>query len=233
MSLREKGKERRRQRILDAVTASIRDEGLEGLSTAKIAERAEVSVATLYNLIGSRDEILRALLAQQSEGFARNLEERLSAQADEANPFETVLAYADTTYDLLQKDEATYRAVQKAIFQLNFSRDKSSGIFVSGDGSVAFLYQSLKKLKKDQLISSKVNVGLMVEQMVMAQVILLEHWSLGLIGLKRYRLSCRFNLLLLLKSWAEPEFQDQLAEMALDLQRRITKQDKTDRPRNP
>ena len=57
MSLRERGKQQRRERIINAAIELLRQGGLNELSTAKIADKAEVSVATLYNLIGSMDDI--------------------------------------------------------------------------------------------------------------------------------------------------------------------------------
>lgn len=63
MGLREIGKNRRRARILEAARTCLRTEGASGLSTKAIAERAEVSVATLYNLFGSREGIITSLLA--------------------------------------------------------------------------------------------------------------------------------------------------------------------------
>ena len=79
MNLREQGKERRRQRILDAVVDLLQADGMTALSTARIAEAAEVSVATLYNLIGSVDEILDALMERQVREFEASRGEPVSS----------------------------------------------------------------------------------------------------------------------------------------------------------
>ena len=63
MGLREKNLERRRQRILAATRALIAREGADGWSMRKVAQAAEVSVPTLYNLFGSKDEIRSAMCA--------------------------------------------------------------------------------------------------------------------------------------------------------------------------
>ncbi|ATL33077.1 TetR/AcrR family transcriptional regulator [Streptomyces formicae] len=76
--LREQGKAQRRIRILDATRQLLRDRPESVISTERIAERAEVSPATVYNLVGPREKIWEALAA----GFMDELEQRLAAQGD-------------------------------------------------------------------------------------------------------------------------------------------------------
>jgi AcrR family transcriptional regulator len=59
--LRERNVEVRRQQILQAARVLLSRGGLGALSMRKLAEEASLSVNTLYNLWGTREEILRAL----------------------------------------------------------------------------------------------------------------------------------------------------------------------------
>lgn len=59
--LRERNVEARRQRILEAARVLLAEGGLGALSMRKLADEASLSVNTLYNLWGTREEILRAL----------------------------------------------------------------------------------------------------------------------------------------------------------------------------
>jgi AcrR family transcriptional regulator len=61
VGLRERNVEARRQRILQAARVLLAQGGLGALSMRKLAEEASLSVNTLYNLWGTREEILRAL----------------------------------------------------------------------------------------------------------------------------------------------------------------------------
>ncbi|MFD9076656.1 MULTISPECIES: TetR/AcrR family transcriptional regulator [Streptomyces] len=72
--LREQRKAQRRTRILDAARELLRDNPESVLSTERIAERAQVAPATVYNLIGPRDKIWEALAA----GFMDELGRRLA-----------------------------------------------------------------------------------------------------------------------------------------------------------
>jgi AcrR family transcriptional regulator len=59
--LRARGKQRRRQRILDAARELLHEDPSQGLTVPRIAERAEVSPATVFNLVGPRERIWTAL----------------------------------------------------------------------------------------------------------------------------------------------------------------------------
>ena len=65
---REEGKEVRRKRIVEAVRALIRETGDTGLSMRAIAARANVSLATPYNLFGSKRGVVMAVL-EDARGF--------------------------------------------------------------------------------------------------------------------------------------------------------------------
>jgi AcrR family transcriptional regulator len=62
VGLRERGKQRRTERILDAALRLLREDPEQNLTIDRIAERAEVAPMTVYNLIGTRDQIWTALV---------------------------------------------------------------------------------------------------------------------------------------------------------------------------
>lgn len=59
-----RGMDARRQRILDAAGPMLAGGGLAGLTVRAIAEAAGVTVPTLYNLIGSKEQVVAALVAE-------------------------------------------------------------------------------------------------------------------------------------------------------------------------
>ena len=75
MGLREDNRELRRRRIRRAARALIAKSGFEALSMRTLARRADLSVTTLYNLYGSKDEIRLALCHELLDGIDRALEE--------------------------------------------------------------------------------------------------------------------------------------------------------------
>src|SRR3712207_1019655 len=73
--LRERHKAARRGRILAAARELVRESPDAAITTERIAERAEVAPATVYNLIGPRHKVWEALAASLTE----ELEHRLAA----------------------------------------------------------------------------------------------------------------------------------------------------------
>jgi AcrR family transcriptional regulator len=64
---------RNRRRVLRAARTVVADGGLEALTMRQLALEADVSVATLYNLIGGRDAVVGALCADVIEDLDRVL----------------------------------------------------------------------------------------------------------------------------------------------------------------
>ncbi len=59
----------RRERILEAAREIIAEGGLEALTTRALAERAQVTVPTVYNLVGAKDQVLFAAVEDQTARF--------------------------------------------------------------------------------------------------------------------------------------------------------------------
>jgi AcrR family transcriptional regulator len=70
MSLHDEHKAERRARILQAARRLIARRGVSRLNMRDLAEEARVSVPTVYNLIGGKQELLAALLRTLIEGVA-------------------------------------------------------------------------------------------------------------------------------------------------------------------
>ncbi|MEM7093659.1 MAG: helix-turn-helix domain-containing protein [Actinomycetota bacterium] len=105
MGLREDNAERRRQAILAATRELIARDGVDGWSMRKVAERANLSVPTLYNLFGSKDEIRAALCG----GFFESLDETLEADAATPEPVDRLMVFVDKSVDQVLERAATTR----------------------------------------------------------------------------------------------------------------------------
>jgi AcrR family transcriptional regulator len=57
----EPAKVRNRRRVLESARALVTEHGLDALTMRRIALEADVSVTSLYNLIGGRDDVVRAV----------------------------------------------------------------------------------------------------------------------------------------------------------------------------
>jgi AcrR family transcriptional regulator len=198
MALREEGKERRRQRILDAVMEILREDGFSGLSVAKIADRARVSVATLYNLIGPLDEIVGAMVERMFKEFEAI---RLEPNASE-NPIDGIYRFVDATVEHFEEDPERFRSMHRAIFQLNVLRGLSKPAFHAAERNQQAIRDLIEEAIRVGLVRPNVNPERLAEQMLTGQMSLLQAWSIALIPLARYQLSCRLLFATLLRAWA-------------------------------
>jgi AcrR family transcriptional regulator len=89
--VREQQKEGRREAIFSAAEALIRETGSTDFSVGMLALRADVSIATLYNLIGSKGAILYVLLNRSMD----QLEAVTTADQLPHDPFDGALQAAD------------------------------------------------------------------------------------------------------------------------------------------
>ena len=67
--LRERGKRRRTERILDAGLELLREEPDQLLTVERIAARAEVAPMTVFNLVGNREQLWGAMADRALEQF--------------------------------------------------------------------------------------------------------------------------------------------------------------------
>ena len=104
MTVREKQVAARRGRILDAAGALIRATGGTDFTMLEVAERAEVSPATPYNLFASKNGLLYALLDRSLDEVLRG-----AMTFSAASPLEHPLEAADIAADLFARDPVFYR----------------------------------------------------------------------------------------------------------------------------
>lgn len=107
---REAGKAERRARIIKAARELIRETGDAGLSMRALAARAGVSLATPYNLFGSKRAIVVAVLKD-----ARDFHERFS-HLRSFDPIEKIFTAIDMAVEFYVNDPAFYKTLWAAVF---------------------------------------------------------------------------------------------------------------------
>jgi AcrR family transcriptional regulator len=111
--VREKGKARRKQQIILAAKRLLAAGGIEALSTRKLAEEAELSVHTLYALVGSKNEILEAVM---EDNHNRVLSDILAINA--RHPIEQIFAFVESTYLIIAEDSAAQKPLMRVLMRL-------------------------------------------------------------------------------------------------------------------
>jgi len=103
--LREHNAEVRRQQILRAARALLSRGGIGALSMRKLAEEASLSVNTLYNLWGTREEILRALTLDARD----RMEASLAIDALPEDPIDCCRTLVRTTVGEMSRQHEFFR----------------------------------------------------------------------------------------------------------------------------
>jgi AcrR family transcriptional regulator len=110
VDLREAGKSRRRRQILDAARKLIETDGREALSMRRLAECAQLSTRTLYNLYGAKEDILYALLDDNSREIEAGI-----AKLSLACPLDRSRALINVHVDVADSRPAINRALIRGI----------------------------------------------------------------------------------------------------------------------
>ncbi len=104
--LRDVNKAKRRSAILDATVALLGHRSSSEVTTEEIAVKAGVAPATVYNLIGTRDDVLRAVVGRVLADLANSLE-----QLDPTDPIAAAELVVDQTVAAFVADSAAFRQI--------------------------------------------------------------------------------------------------------------------------
>ena len=97
--------QRRRQRILNSARDLIAEGGFDALNLRDLAQRAEVTVPTIYNLIGRKQELLQVLFEGTLKPF-----ENVRLVTDVDAPFNWPESLVDRIVAVVRENENYYRA---------------------------------------------------------------------------------------------------------------------------
>lgn len=112
-TVREQGKARRKDAIIQAAKRLLAQGGIDALSTRKLAEEAGLSVHTLYALVGSKEEILDAVM---EDNHNRVLSDILEIK--EEHPIEKIFAIVSSTYNIIAEDAAAQKPLMRVLMTL-------------------------------------------------------------------------------------------------------------------
>ncbi len=185
----ERRQERTRRDVIDAAGVLIAESGLDGLTMRKLAERAGVAVATLYNQFGDRDGVVVAFV---SSGLDQ-LEIELDAQPD-AGPIDTTRAL----FEALDENFAAEPEVWRPIFASLKFGSEDHGMGEVGDRVVAYIESDFAKAASDGRFDVDVDVERLARHVFNTRMNRLEKWANAAIDWDSYRSSSTLGLELIL-----------------------------------
>ena len=206
MSLREVGKERRRTRILEAARRCIHAGGAENLSLKTIAKTAEVSVATLYNLFGSKEAILVALLLRSIESFGQRLLASNSSGGPLTDTPRQIDSLSDIAIDEFVSDEFFYRELLKSLHRMESRVHLDGVVGLCLDLGEPIVDRMIATGELTEVVSPRV----LSHQLFMSFVHAVQLWSSGITSSAQFRTQIAHSQCLLLAGVASDGFRTKL-----------------------
>lgn len=172
--------QKRRDRILFAARQIIAEKGFEAFNLRDLADSSELTVPTVYNLIGSKDEILKALILGSFAEFERRFREHPPVPARQLPATITKIFI-----ELTAEQEDYFRATALASERIENPQEilGKSGVQRSSVANIAA--ELCRRAREEKLLAGKIDSALLVEQMVAAYQLASRDWAHRIITLEQ------------------------------------------------
>lgn len=211
LSRREAGKAERRHRIIRAARELIRETGNAGLSMRALAARAGVSLATPYNLFGSKRAIVLAVLDDVREFQGR------FANFRSTDPIERLFTAVDMAVDFYVTDPPFYRTLWAAVFDA--SDTVRSEIFNWKRNE--FWRRLVAEAAEAGALAPEIDVELLFRALDRNFESAMLEWVVGELPAERLAPTIRYGHALMLKGAASPDWRGPLEVRLRESQARI------------
>lgn len=169
MGLRWMKQRRLRSKVFGHARRELAERGLEGVQLRSIARDCDISVQTIYNLVGDRSQVIIQSAEEWVAALGRAARQRVSA-----GEISEVIAILGTFWcaplrSMRFVSNATYSAMMPDS-QLNH---------VYRDGAVKMVHESLRALKADNQLRPNVHIPSLARQLVSTVQIGIYDWTLS------------------------------------------------------
>jgi AcrR family transcriptional regulator len=203
LGLRERHKRQRRARIVEAIRELLRERPDETPTVERIAELADLSPATVFNLVGPREQQWAALC----EELMRELDECLALAAD-GDPRDQARRIVGETAELFIADAAVFR-------HLVNSSGRSGALLQ--ENPIPSLRTALRRGQAAGMLRPDLHIEALVGHIATACGGALRQWAAGQISDAAFRKRVCFAVDVVFAAGASDE---RAAELAAPLQRK-------------
>ena len=202
---RQENKARRMDRILSEARKLIAEEGFDALTISEVAARSQVTIPTVHNLFGKKNDLVLAIF----RGLVDNVEAVL-AEPELADPIAASEAFIDRIVALYKSDEVFYRAAFMGGERLGlFEHETSAGVFAK---SVAVAEGLCSRALAEGYLRGRIQTPLLAQQLFNAQRLPRQDWVSGYIDLNTYRQQALASMLLTFAADAMPALHERICD---------------------
>lgn len=200
---RQANKALRKQKILSVARNLIAEEGFDALTISEIAARSGVTIPTVHNLFGKKNDIVLELF--------RGLVDRIDAVLAEPELVDPIAAsetFIDSLLSLYGSDEVFYRAAFLGGERLGlFEHEMTAGIFRK---SVEVAEKLCVRGLEHGYLRGQLDSHWLALQLFGSQRLARQDWVSGYIDLKAYRQQALIGMLLTFAADATPGLHDRI-----------------------
>lgn len=213
MSNREEAKHKRRKQIVRAARALMQQTGDTGFSMRALAEQAGVSIATPYNLFGSKQTIMFAVLDADLEYYQKRL---AKVRDDELDVFFKAVSLATSLYST---EPSFYRAVLFAVYNDGGREFRS----MFGGPRHAMWKGFVQDAVTAGYLSDEVEPDAFAINLGRTFFSAILEWVSGELSLPELEAWVQYGFALSLSAMATPKGRERLHTKVLDQQKRLQK----------
>lgn len=203
MSQREEAKDERRRRIVTAARDLIRETGDAGVSMRTIADRADVSISTPYNLFGSKRAVVLAVL-EDIRGFSERF-----ARLRPTSALERIFQVLSMSIRYYVDDPDFYRALWTGVFDMSHKEVRADLAMPERDAFWLFLIDTAAR---DGALSPQIDTSMLLRSLDLAFAAAMLSWVVGALDTAELEAVVGYGYALALRGAASPEWQPFLAE---------------------
>lgn len=209
--IREKGKARRKEQIIQAAKRLLATGGIEALSTRKLAEEAELSVHTLYALVGSKDQILDAVMEDNHNRVLAAI-----LEINEEHPIEKIFAIVDSTYQIISEDSAAQKPLMRVLMTLFYEGSLNPNPWWLLAQEKGWMETAVSEAVKQKLLRKDFAAPLVADMLMKIYLANLREYLFDKVSLETYRNTTAFEFWFCLSNIATDDFRKRYLKKAKD-----------------
>lgn len=211
VSQREVSKAKRRTSILDAAVSLLREASLDEVSNEAIASVAGVSPATVYNLMGSRDELLLGCVNRVIEALVDDLVQ----MEINAKPIEAAVAIVERSCVAFISDGRAFRQIISAVNKI-----AQSGSSIAIDPAQLQI-TAIRAAQEASIVRRDVDAEAIGRQIYLSYNGAMFAWAAGQLSDDGFRVNALHGLWTVLLAYSTEKFRDEFLITAEDIAAKV------------
>ncbi|RLQ20513.1 TetR family transcriptional regulator [Seongchinamella sediminis] len=174
--------EKRRRRIIAAAHTLLAEGGFDSLNLRDLAAAAEVTVPTIYNLVGNKTALFEALVADNFASYEIRLRRQLPCPV-----LELPALMISTLVDMIAEDEPFYRASHLASEHLRTTPGDGGERDLKRPTLVRLGRELWQQAQSQGLVRGEIDRDTLIAVMINNQQLAMSDWAHQLITLEEMR----------------------------------------------